>query len=323
MPPGDGSDINIMTYTTGAMPAALDQNPGWQEVNRQVSANLKINMTPFADYFGTKLQVTIAGGELPDLFFIIADPGITLVPEFFNAKVADLTPASQRRRRQRLSQPGRDPDAGLEDDRLRRQDLRRAGAPAALFLVVLGPPGAARPGRSQTADQRRRAEAAAVQFTQPQQGLWGQGVEAGPIYAHGLWMGLFTSIFGAPEQLGGRQPTASSPRRSKPTSTKPPPRTSSDLYTAGIFHPDSSNYNTISARDAFQARKFAYRYDGLEMFGWRKPPVQLTRRPTFRWSSRSAPTADRAATGSAGRISATSSCPRRCRRIASRCCCGC
>ena len=49
-------------------------------------------MTPFADYFGTKLQVTIAGGELPDLFFIIADPGITLVPEFFNAKVADLTP---------------------------------------------------------------------------------------------------------------------------------------------------------------------------------------------------------------------------------------
>src|SRR5437764_12041471 len=81
-----------MTYTSTAVPPAADQNPGWQEVNRQVGSTLKMNMTPFADYFGTKLQVTMAGGELPDLFFIIADPGISIVPEFFTARAADLTP---------------------------------------------------------------------------------------------------------------------------------------------------------------------------------------------------------------------------------------
>jgi putative aldouronate transport system substrate-binding protein len=37
--PGDGSDINIMTFTLGANASALEQNPGWQEVNRQVGAN--------------------------------------------------------------------------------------------------------------------------------------------------------------------------------------------------------------------------------------------------------------------------------------------
>src|SRR5579864_7010233 len=90
--PGDGSDINMMTWTGGPVPPALDQNPGWQEVNRQVGANLKVNMTPFADYFGTKLQLAMASGELPDVFSIIADPAIALVPEFFNTKCADLTP---------------------------------------------------------------------------------------------------------------------------------------------------------------------------------------------------------------------------------------
>jgi putative aldouronate transport system substrate-binding protein len=117
-------------------------------------------------------------------------------------------------------------------------------------------------------------------FTQAQQGVWGQGVEAGPIYAYGLWMGLFTSIFGAPnnwavDKNGKFIATFETDQYKAATAYV------KDLYTAGIFHPDSSNYNTISARDAFQARKFAFRYDGLEMFGWRKPPVQLTPPPNI------------------------------------------
>ena len=278
--PGDGSDINIMTYSTGAVPTALDQNPGWQEVNRQVGANLKVNITPFADYFGTKLQVTIAGGELPDLFFIIADPGITLIPEFFNARVADLTP--------HLSG-----DAVKDYPNLAAIPTR-AWKTTVYDAKIYGVPVPLRPyfwwywvhqelldqaslKQPTNADELKQQ---LTQFTQAQQGVWGQGVEAGPIYAYGLWMGLFTSIFGAPnnwavDKNGKFTATFETDQYKAATSYV------KDLYTAGIFHPDSSNYNTISARDAFQARKFVFRYDGLEMFGWRKPPVQLTPAPNI------------------------------------------
>ena len=303
-PPGDGSEINIMTYTSGPLPSALDQNPGWQEVNRQVGSNLKMNITPFADYFGTKLQVTIAGGELPDLFFIIADPGITLVPEFFNAKVADLTP--------HLSG-----DAVKDYPNLAAIPTR-AWKTTIYDAKIYGVPVPLRPYfwwywvHQELLDQgnvKQPTTAAELkqqlqQLTLPQQGQWGQGVEAGPIYAYGLWMGLFTSIFGAPnnwavDSNGKFIATFETEQYKAATGYV------RDLYAAGIFHPDSSGYNTISARDAFQARKFAYRYDGLEMFGWRKPPVQLTPRRTCNWSSHSARTVVRAATGSGGRTSAT------------------
>jgi putative aldouronate transport system substrate-binding protein len=278
--PGDGSDINIMTYSGGAIPAAMDQNAGWQEVNRQVGSTLKVNITPFADYFGTKLPVTIAGGELPDLFFIIADPGITLVPEFFNARVADLTPFLSGDAVKDYPNLAAIPTRAWKTT---VYDAKIYGVPVPLrpyfwwFWVhqeLLDQAGLKQPT---TADELKQQ---LVQFTQPQQGVWGQGVEAGPIYAYGLWMGLFTSIFGAPnnwavDSSGKFSATFETDQYKAATSYV------KDLYAAGIFHPDSSGYNTISARDAFQARKFAYRYDGLEMYGWRQPPVQLTPAPNI------------------------------------------
>jgi putative aldouronate transport system substrate-binding protein len=273
--PGDGSDINIMTYTGGAVPNALDNNPGWQEVNKQVGANLKVNMTPFADYFGTKLQVTMAGGELPDLFFIIADPGISLVPEFFNAKCANLTPYLSGDAVKEYPNIAAIPTRAWKST---VYDAKIYGVPVPLrpyfwwywvHQELLDQAGLKQPTN---ADELK---AQLKQFTQPNSGLWGQGVEAGPIYAYGLWMGLFTSIFGAPnnwavDNNGKFTATFETDQYKQATSY------TRDLYAAGIFHPDSSGYNTISARDAFQARKFAYRYDGLEMYGYRKPPVALT-----------------------------------------------
>ncbi len=277
-PPGDGSDINIMTYVLAAIPNALDQNPGWQEVNRQVGANLKMNITPFADYFGTKLQVTMAGGELPDLFFIITDPGVTIVPEFFNAKVADLTPYLSG-------------DAVKDYPNLAAIPTR-SWKTTVYDQKIYGVPVPLRPYfwwywvHQELLDQasvKQPTNAAELKdqlvlFTQPNQGIWGQGVEAGPIYAYGLWMGLFTSIFGAPnnwavDSNGKFSATFEAEQYKAAVSYV------RELYAAGIFHPDSNTYNTPSARDAFQARKFAYRYDGLEMYGWRKPPVQLSPAP--------------------------------------------
>jgi putative aldouronate transport system substrate-binding protein len=278
-PPGDGSDINIMTYTSTAIPVAMDSNPGWQEVNRQVGSTLKVNITPFADYFGSKLQTTIAGGELPDLFFIIADPGITLVPEFFNARVADLTPYLSGDAVKDYPNLAAIPTRAWKTT---VYDAKIYGVPVPLrpyfwwywvHQELLDKDGLKQPTNADDLKQQL------VHFTQPQQGVWGQGVEAGPIYAYGLWMGLFTSIFGAPNNWAVDAASGKFTATFETDQYKAATAYVKDLYSAGVFHPDSSNYNTLSARDAFQARKFAFRYDGLEMYGWRQPPVQLTPPP--------------------------------------------
>ena len=216
---------------------------------------------------------------MPDLFFIIADPGITLVPEFFNAKVADLTPHLSGDAVKDYPNLAAIPTRAWKSTIF---DAKIYGVPVPLrpyfwwywvHQELLDQAGLKQPTNADEMKQHL------TQFTQPNSGMWGIGVEAGPIYAHGLWMGLFTSIYGAPNNWAVDSASGKFTATFETDQYKQATQYVKDLYTAGVFHPDSSNYNTISARDAFQARKFAYRYDGLEAYGWRKPPVQLSPPP--------------------------------------------
>src|SRR4051794_21614020 len=86
--PGSGADLTWMTYTI-VPNSALEDNPAWQEVNGQVGANLKMQLTPFADYTA-RLQTVLAGNDLPDVIFLPA-----LQPEqarLMQTRFADLTP---------------------------------------------------------------------------------------------------------------------------------------------------------------------------------------------------------------------------------------
>ena len=86
--PGSGGDVSWMTYTIVAN-APLEDNPAWQEVNKQVGATLQMQLTPFADYTA-RLQTVLAGGDLPDVVYMPA-----IQPEqaqLLQAKFADLTP---------------------------------------------------------------------------------------------------------------------------------------------------------------------------------------------------------------------------------------
>ncbi len=282
-PPGDGSDINIMTYTSGAVPPAVDSNPGWQEVNRQVNANLKVNMTPFADYFGTKLQVTIAGGELPDLFFIIADPGITLVPEFFDAKVADLTPYLSGDAVKDYPNLAAIPTRSWKTT---VYDAKIYGVPVPLrpyfwwYWVHQELLDQANLKQPTNADEMKQH---LTQFTQPNSGLWGIGVEAGPIYAYGLWMGLFTSIFGAPNNWAVDPAPASSRRPSKPTSTRPPRSTCETC-----IRPASSIRTPATTTPSARATPSRPASSSTAMTAWRctagaNRRSSCRRRPTSSW----------------------------------------
>lgn len=91
-PPGKGSDVTIMNFTNAPVPPGVEQNPAWQAVNKQIGANLKINAVGAPDYL-TKLNTTIASGDLPDIFYAsVIGTALQNMPDFLASQCADLTP---------------------------------------------------------------------------------------------------------------------------------------------------------------------------------------------------------------------------------------
>ncbi|MBV9893843.1 MAG: extracellular solute-binding protein [Chloroflexi bacterium] len=91
-PPGKGGDVSILTFTNAPAPPAIDQNPAWQEVNKQIGANLKINAVGAPDYL-TKLNTAIASGDIADIFYAsVIGTGLQNMPDFLSSQCADLTP---------------------------------------------------------------------------------------------------------------------------------------------------------------------------------------------------------------------------------------
>src|SRR5260370_24017708 len=91
-PPGKGGDVTILTFTNAPIPPGVEQNGAWQEVNKQVGANLKINAASAPDYL-TKLTTTIASGDLADIFYAsVIGTGLQNMPDFLASQCADLTP---------------------------------------------------------------------------------------------------------------------------------------------------------------------------------------------------------------------------------------
>jgi putative aldouronate transport system substrate-binding protein len=87
-PPGKGDTVTTMTSIDGGgVPPTLSGNSFWGALNDRLKLNLQINMTPNADYIA-KLQATIAGNELPEIFNIRP---ITGMPDLLAAKGQDLT----------------------------------------------------------------------------------------------------------------------------------------------------------------------------------------------------------------------------------------
>jgi putative aldouronate transport system substrate-binding protein len=87
--PGLGSDVTAIASLIGAPPSAVDQNPAWQEINKQLNVNMKLQAVAQADY-PTRTATLMAGNDLPDLFYIAS---VTAgVPQFLKSSYADLTP---------------------------------------------------------------------------------------------------------------------------------------------------------------------------------------------------------------------------------------
>jgi putative aldouronate transport system substrate-binding protein len=107
--PGSGGNVAIFAQQRGiggnTAPTPLDQNPAWQEINRQLNANVAFNISPAGQDYNTKLAAIMAGSDLPDIMFFqggiggtnatsntVGASGTSNMPAFMQHSLADLTP---------------------------------------------------------------------------------------------------------------------------------------------------------------------------------------------------------------------------------------
>lgn len=91
-PPGKGGEVNAITASLSTAPSPLENNPAWQQVNKELGVSLKIPSYSTADY-PTRLNTVVAGTDLPDIIAAaIFSTTMTNIGDFLNAACADLTP---------------------------------------------------------------------------------------------------------------------------------------------------------------------------------------------------------------------------------------
>jgi putative aldouronate transport system substrate-binding protein len=89
--PGLGGDVTALVVVGLAPGAPLDQNVAAQALNKALNANMKLTLATSPTY-PTQVATTMAGGDLPDLFWLRFDLTLGGIPEFLKSKYADLTP---------------------------------------------------------------------------------------------------------------------------------------------------------------------------------------------------------------------------------------
>jgi putative aldouronate transport system substrate-binding protein len=90
--PGHGGDVTAFISITQQAPPPVEQNAAWQAVNKELGVSMRLNMVSNTDYLA-KFGALVAGNDLPDFIYYGGStlPGMAL-PEFLKAKCADLSP---------------------------------------------------------------------------------------------------------------------------------------------------------------------------------------------------------------------------------------
>lgn len=261
--PGKGGEVTVTTWTTSAAPTPMESNALWQAVNKELGVDLKINVQPQADYGTVKLPTLIAGGELPDILYI-ATPGaiIPQFPTFLKSKMADLTPYLS-------GDAVKDyPNLASFSSLAWKQVIYNNAiygvpVPYPLYLWVhwvhqnlLDDDGLQRPKNAE--DYKKLGQ----HFTKPDQNLAGMGVENN--VGMGVTNGWLTGIFGAPNIWALDEKTGKLTASVETEQFKAAVGYARDLWNAGAFHPNAMQYNLVSARNDFAARRFAFRFDGFQ-----------------------------------------------------------
>ncbi len=87
-PPAHGGTIDVLKMIDGAPPPPVGRNPFWQELNRRVGADVRLNNVVASDY-SDKLATLLASGDLPDL--VQLPTNIPHLPEVLGHQFQDLS----------------------------------------------------------------------------------------------------------------------------------------------------------------------------------------------------------------------------------------
>ena len=258
-PPAKGGEITIVTETLGTLPTPMDSNPVWQELNKRVGATLNINITPFADY-NTKLPTILASEEMPDMLYLPNGFLVPGFPQFLEAKCADLTPFLSGDAVKDFPNLAAHP-TNVWKTVVINNKIFGVGDPLPPFFWVHWHHAellqqAGLQGPKSAADYKNIMQT----LQKPNDGLFGIVAEAGYLYGYGVVNQLFTSFYGGANQWtvdGGKLTRLFEQEQFKAALVY-----ARDLWAAGLYEPGSPGYNTLSARQAFVARKGVFRWDG-------------------------------------------------------------
>ncbi|MBV9600962.1 MAG: hypothetical protein JOZ87_29455 [Chloroflexi bacterium] len=259
-PPGDGGDVTVAGEVfTSLIP--LDQNTLWQQLNKSMNVNLKLNLAPFSDWAFGKFQALVAGGDLPDITMIPIGGVIPDLPSFLEAKVQDLTPFVSGDAVKDYPNLAALPTIGWKGMVYNNKIFAVPIAQSQFYWglwghqEILEANGLTWPKSAMEFRQQMK------QLTNAQQNVYGIGFEVGNRYAYGntnVGGQLWPAIYAAPNNWG----VSSDGKWTKDWETdqfKSGVQLARDVFADGSFDP-STTYTTPTADDAFDGGKLIYRF---------------------------------------------------------------
>jgi putative aldouronate transport system substrate-binding protein len=266
-PPGSGGVVNALVTAYFPVPTPYEQNPTWQEINKRLNAQVKMNIVPGADY-RTVFATTMASDDLPDIMHVFF--GYTVAPNlpaFFKSKCADLTPylggdaAKDYPYLAAIPTPAWKNSISAIDGRLYLIPIHRQMPQIPpyggdffkdvdLWDPVVGPDYVPK-----NADDFKRV---LQQLNRPNEGRWAIGNVGTNNTLFGL--GGYLQLFGAPNnwKLDGGKLI----KDRETEEYKAAVGYVRDLMASGLFHPDAPTWTGPEVRQMFVAKKIATDVDG-------------------------------------------------------------
>ncbi|MBV9577867.1 MAG: hypothetical protein JO057_04675 [Chloroflexi bacterium] len=259
-PPGDGGDVNVAGEVFTAL-IPVDQNTLWQQLNKEMNVNLKLNLAPFSDWAFGKFQALVAGGDLPDITMIPIGGVIPDLPGFLEAKVQDLTPFVSGDAVKEFPNLAALPTIGWKGMVYDNKIFAVPIAQSQFYWALWGHQEILQANNLTWPKSAVEFRQQMKQLTNAQQNVYGIGFEVGNRYAYGntnVGGQLWPAIYSAPNNWG----VGSDGKWTKDWETdqfKSGIQLAHDVFADGSFDP-STTYTTPTADDAFDSGKLIYRF---------------------------------------------------------------
>ncbi|HEU0166482.1 MAG TPA: hypothetical protein VFS62_01810 [Chloroflexota bacterium] len=261
-PPGDGGDVTVAGETFAPL-IPLDQNTLWQNLNKAMNVNLKLNLAPFSDWAFGKFQAYVAGGDLADITMIPIGGVIPDLPQFLDTKAQDLTPFVGGDNVKEFPNLAALPTVGWKGMVYNGKIFAVPISQSLFYWALWGHQELLEQNNLNWPTDAASFKNALQKLTVPGQTKFGIGFEVGNRYAFALTnVGgqLWPALQGAPNTWA----VDKSGKFTKDYETdqfKAAVQMARDFYAAGVYDPDTS-YTTPSADVAFETGRLAFRFDG-------------------------------------------------------------